>query len=417
MRCRGFNGTRPASSEPAASRRLQPRGRQGDRFPLRASAQAFTLQHVPVNVQYLDYEPLGFLSWGLREDGELAEQRAFGPDTPAKDTYAVYTLENEALRADFAYPWVIVGAIRPTSAMELGPTGFRCGDAEIVALARSPLWREDEKRAAERTAHRYGVPLVEFDRLAAVASEHGSPVSDDDRRPSGRDPPTEREDTLDAAGPVRGSPRMAPEAASNEPSPLPSAPRKFPSNLYANITPRRLIARRTFEPRRHGPLDWLAYCALGAALVAFGVGIWLLGRAGWPFASLLFLLPAAVVIALTWGRRLALAASGAMGGVIAALLYLLVAAGSGDTPEEAQVRFALLVVAWFVTATAFICAVLADRPVLEQLAALAAVVLPVGALVAVGLLGLSAGLAALIVAVVELASLGIWDQAINTRRA
>lgn len=273
---------------------------------------------MPVNVQSLDYEPLGFLSWGLREDGELVEQRAFGPDTPSKDTYAVYTLENEALRADFTYPWVIVGAIRPTSAMELGPTGFRCGDAEIVALARSPLWRDDEKRAAERTAERYGVPLVEFDRLAAVASEHGTPVPEDDRLPlepepqagprlrggprsreEDRPPPEpeprpERDHPLNGAEPAgrpvsaAPPPRDSTEAVAGEPGAPSRAPQEPPSVPYADLTPRRSIWPVSFKPWRRGLSDWLAYWAVGAALIALAVGIWLLARAGWPSGSLPF---------------------------------------------------------------------------------------------------------------------------------
>lgn len=405
-----------------------------------ASARMVTFRTVPVDVKYLDYEPLGFLSWGLREDGELTEQRAFDRDTEPTDIFALYTLDNEALRADFTAPWVIVSAIRPMSAMEIGSTGFSCGEAEIVALARSPIWGDDEKRAAELTAQRYGVPLVEFDRLAAVASEHGSPVPEDDRLPSHSEPRQEprlragpnapEHDRLDGTrsqiprsemdSSIRStsheSSRQSPtEAVSTQPSAPSRAP---PRARLANVTSRASVLGWTFAPGRTEVSNWLAYCALGAALVALGVGTWLLGKGGWPSGSLAFLLPPAVAIALASGPRLRVAISVAIAGVLAALFYLLVAAGSSNTPEEAQVRFAMLVVAWFVTATALACALAAAasracRSLPEHLAALAAVFLPAGGLLAIGLLNLSAGIGALFIAAVELACLLLWDQAIK----
>jgi len=385
---------------------------------------------MPLDLEYLD-EPLGFTSWHLREDGALVEQRAFDSDATRRDIFAVYTLDNEALRADFAYPRVIVSAIRPTTAMKLCPEGFFCGDAKIVALARSPLWRDDERRAAEATAERYGVPLVEFDRLPAVASEYGNPVPEDERPPPGPPPdpgPPEGADRpTEASPPASAGP--SPQATTAALAPEPSAPSRAPprpqsspraAGVVTTRSTRRPVgfdpepARRPFQ--RRDQLAWLELCALLAALVAVGVGIWLLLRVGWPEGSLPFLLPAAIAIAFGSGGRLDAAISAAIGGVVAALLYLVVAAsGSDDAPEVGRALFAMLVVAWFVVVTAFVCAVLATsarRPasIVEKLAALATVTLPVAALVAVGLLGLSAGSGALLIAAVELACLGLWGQ-------
>ena len=402
---------------------------------------------MPVDVKYLDYEPLGFLSWSLRQDGELIEQRAFGSNATGNDIFAFYTLDDERLRADFTYPWVIVGAIRPTSAMEIGPAGFCCGDAEIVALARSPLWRDDEKRAAETTAQRYGVPLVEFDRLAAVASEHGNAVPEDDRLPAqpeprprprlrgqrqtstGNRPPLddslrgeaespENIDPCKNASGAEGSMPAASAAVSSAPSTAPRAPPRPSSGSLTEAAAHRWRERARLEPSVRGMTDSLGWLAFGAALVALGAGVWLLARAGWPAGSLPFLLPAAVVIAVVADSRLQIAFSGAIGGAVAGALYLLVASGSGHTTEEGQVQFALLVVAWFSTLTAFTCAAAAasspaDRSLRERLFAVATLVLPVVALLAVGLLNLPAGLGAMVVAVVELAGLFLWRQAVG----
>ena len=380
-----------------------------------------------VDLRFLDYEPLGFLSWQLREDGELVAHQ--GGVTP-EEFDAFYTLDDEALRAEFTHSWVIVGAVRPSSPMELDSRGFVCDDAEIVALARSPLWRDDEKRAADRAAQRYEVPLVEFDRLAAVASEHGSPVPEE-ARPSSPDPEppaqAERADSISPAGPsVAADPSAlattpAPPSEASTPSHRPPRPwsnSHAAGDATAAGSTRRPVGfdmRRSFQQRRD-QLTWLELCALLAALVALGAGIWLLLRAGWPEGSLPFLVPAAIAIAFGSGGRLDAAISAAIGGAVAALLYLVIAAsGSDDAPEVGRALFAMLVVAWFVVATAFVCAVLAAsarRPasIVEKLAALATVTLPVAALVAVGLLGLSAGSGALLIAAVELACLGLWGQ-------
>jgi len=351
----------------------------------------------------LDGDAVGFRSWELRSDGELRLHRRFdaGPPVSGQEISALHSLDAEELREEFALPWRVVGAIRPTSAMLSSAASFICSHAEVVALARSPHWGRDEQEAAARAAQRYRAPLVEFQGLATVASEHGSPVPA--LRPP-REPPSPSEKS--ASEPTdkhEGAPPAVIE-------PLPTfgdlpEPRSGPAQRHTGVAAAR------FGPRGSARWTWLDYCAIGAALSAFGVGLWLLARSDWLVLSFLLLALAAAAIAAGSGDRLEVAVRSAGAGFLGALLHIVAADVSDNsaTPD----LFGVLVIVWLMVATSFACAVAAvvsraPASASGKLTALTSIALPLASAFAAGLLALPAAFCAAVVAMVQLLCLVLW---------
>lgn len=353
----------------------------------------------------LDSDPVGFRSWGLGSDGELMVDENPNPSLPrvhGQDILAWHSVDVEELREEFARPWRIVGAIRPTSATLVSGVGFRCWNAEVVALARSPLWGEHELRAAERATQRYEAPLVEFDRLATVASDHGSPVPEEVRPPPDAAPPAEASEPPGAVDTPAAVPSLAVDGSTLSRPPEPRA--DFPEQQTGATT----TLSAGFELEGHGRWTWLAY---GAALIAFGMGIWLLARSDWLVLSFLLLALAAAAIAAGSGDRLEVAVRSAGAGFLGALLHIVAADVSDNsaTPD----LFGVLVIVWLMVATSFACAVAAvvsraPASASGKLTALTSIALPLASAFAAGLLALPAAFCAAVVAMVQLLCLVLW---------
>lgn len=348
------------------------------------------------------------------------------PKVRGQDIVAWHSPDTGELREEFTRPWRIVGAIMSTSPAFIDTDGFRCWSAEPVALARSPLWGDDERRAAERAAQRYEVPLVHFDRLAAVASEHGSPAPAEARPQPIESPEEPASDLLEAAPPDE-SPPLEMAHAHPEDTPSPTIPGHVPPEEASRTSsegttttrpPTSHIARSELSwVKPFKEPTWVGWCALAGAVAGLVVAVWLFAQADTNFAGLppfLALLSAAAVAAGSVGRHIPVGISAAAAGAVNALVAL------GVTPNEPELAwglFVVLLVAWLMVAIAFVCALVGaaslprDAPALEKVAAVASFALPLAVAIAVGLLGLSAALGALVIAGVEIASLFLWHTA------
>ncbi len=151
------------------------------------------------DVPLLAAEVLGYRAWRLGEGGELASLVSVHPDARTVwkpgdvvarcrlghdaphagctcGLYARYAPPDPFLDGGFGSNEAAYGAIVAWGAIDTTPTDFRAQHARIVSLA---FWRMQTWHHTERIrglARRFGVPCVELDQLAAVASEFASEV-------------------------------------------------------------------------------------------------------------------------------------------------------------------------------------------------------------------------------------------------
>jgi len=351
-------------------------------------------------------EPIvGFRSWELRGDGQLVPRLDLhpGPSVGGAELTASYSAEGEILQAEFARSWRIVGAIKASRVLS-SAQGFRCAEAEVVALARSPNWSEGELEAAKRAARDHGVQLVEVERLADVASEYGRPALEELRPPPGPLPaPVEAADTSGA--------RLA-AGASQEAGAGPTAGRASQAPASAHSP----------KAASRGSPMWLRVVTILAGVVVPIAGSALLTRTPYEddlaFAGLLTAGAAAAITRYAPGDPRRLGEVAAIVGGASGALYGVSTVFAGAS--EAML-FALLVVAALMLATGFACAVNAaarltlDAVKLERLAALAGITLPVAAAGGAVALLPSAALVCVVIGIVEFGSLRAWRRATEGR--
>lgn len=93
-------------------------------------------------------------------------------EAPRSDcSCGLYAWHDRPLQAVGDANRMVLGAIKAWGRIEVHHGGFRAQHAQIIALAGAG-------RRVAWLAGRYGVPAVPADRLAAFASEHGTPVPD-----------------------------------------------------------------------------------------------------------------------------------------------------------------------------------------------------------------------------------------------
>jgi len=365
------------------------------------------------DVTPLDGPAVGFRSWELHEDGQLVPRIDLCPGqlVGGEELSASYSLDSDALREEFARRWRILGAIR-SSHIFSSAEGFRCAEAVVVALARSPLWGDDENRAAERAARRRGVPLVDLKRLVAVASEHGSQPSRTDRPPPFAAPPA----GVDATTPPEAHEEAAASPTSKVTRELDGSASHLGKNSdslgYLRTGIQEGLNRRSTWA---GQLTTVVALVASLAIVAFWVAT---SYEGVFFPLLLGALAAGGMAysAPAGSFELAEAAAvvGGGGGALYGLMPIL-------AQRSAGISFAVLVIAGVMLATALAWAVKTalylppEAAAPEQGAGVASVLLPLAATGAALAISLSPALACLVIAAVEVASLHAWRRATEGR--
>ncbi len=151
------------------------------------------------DVPLLPAEVLGYRTWRLGDDGGLASVVSVHPDARSAWTpgdvvarcrhgheaphpgctcglYARYEPPDPCVDGGFGANEAVYGAIVAWGAIDTTSTDFRAQHARIVGLAfwRMQTWHHTERVRA--LACGYGVPCVELDELAAVASEFASEI-------------------------------------------------------------------------------------------------------------------------------------------------------------------------------------------------------------------------------------------------